>query len=94
MIRLAVRVARAEAEVVLAELLELVPSGLEERDAGHEEDAGVRAARLRMRPSLFGVPGCARHGWLRAMVARRHSQTAAQAEGVLADMLKSSFILR
>jgi ribosomal protein L11 methyltransferase len=33
-IRLAVRVARADAEVVLAELLELVPSGLEERDAG------------------------------------------------------------
>ena len=32
MIRLAVRVARADAEVVLAELLELVPAGLEERE--------------------------------------------------------------
>jgi ribosomal protein L11 methyltransferase len=33
-IRLALRVARAEAEVVLAELLELVPAGVEEREAG------------------------------------------------------------
>jgi ribosomal protein L11 methyltransferase len=33
-IRVAVRVARDEAEAVLAELLELVPAGLEERDAG------------------------------------------------------------
>jgi ribosomal protein L11 methyltransferase len=32
MIRLAVRVGRAQAEAVLAELLELVPGGLEERD--------------------------------------------------------------
>lgn len=32
MIRLAVRVARADAETVLAELLELAPAGLEERD--------------------------------------------------------------
>jgi hypothetical protein len=31
MIRLAVRVARADAEAVLAELLELAPGGLEER---------------------------------------------------------------
>ena len=34
MIRLAVRVARADAEAVLAELLPLAPGGLEERDAG------------------------------------------------------------
>ncbi len=34
MIRLAVRVARADAETVLAELLELAPGGLEERDVG------------------------------------------------------------
>ena len=34
MIRLAVRVARAEAETVLAELLELAPGGLEEREDG------------------------------------------------------------
>lgn len=34
MIRLAVRVRREQAEVVLAELLALVPGGLEERDAG------------------------------------------------------------
>ena len=32
MIRLAVRVARSQADPVLAELLELVPAGLEERD--------------------------------------------------------------
>jgi ribosomal protein L11 methyltransferase len=37
MIRLAVRVARADAEAVVAELLELVPGGLEERDV----DAGT-----------------------------------------------------
>jgi ribosomal protein L11 methyltransferase len=46
-IRLAVRVARAEAEVVLAELLELVPSGLEERDAGPDEIEYV----------IYGAPG-------------------------------------
>lgn len=34
MIRLAVRVARADAETVLAELLELAPGGLEERELG------------------------------------------------------------
>ena len=33
MIRLAIRVAREQAELVLAELLELAPSGVEERDA-------------------------------------------------------------
>ncbi len=34
MIRLAIRVARADAEAVLAELLELAPAGLEEREDG------------------------------------------------------------
>ena len=34
MIRLAIRVARADAEAVLAELLELAPGGLEEREDG------------------------------------------------------------
>jgi ribosomal protein L11 methyltransferase len=47
MIRLAVRVARADAEVVLAELLELVPSGLEERDAGPDAIEYV----------IYGAPG-------------------------------------
>jgi len=37
MIRLAVRVARADAEAVLAELLELAPGGLEERDVSDAE---------------------------------------------------------
>ena len=36
MIRLAVRVRRAEAELVLAELLELAPAGVEELDVGSE----------------------------------------------------------
>jgi len=47
MIRLAVRVARAQAEPVLAELLELVPGGLEERDL---DDDTVEYA-------LYGAPG-------------------------------------
>lgn len=47
MIRLAVRVARAQAEPVLAELLELVPAGLEERDV--DEDTVEYA--------LYGAPG-------------------------------------
>ena len=47
MIRLAIRVARADAEVVLAELLELVPAGLEERDAGAD---AVEFA-------IYGAPG-------------------------------------
>ncbi len=48
MIRLAVRVARAEAEVVLAELLELAPGhGLEERDDGGDAIEYV----------LYGAPG-------------------------------------
>ena len=46
MIRLAVRVAAADAEAVLAELLELAPSGLEER----EVEGGVEYV-------LYGAPG-------------------------------------
>jgi ribosomal protein L11 methyltransferase len=46
-IRLAVRVSRGDAEVVLAELLELVPSGLEERDAGPDAIEYV----------IYGAPG-------------------------------------
>ena len=47
MIRLALRVDRAHAEVALAELLELAPSGVEEVDLG---DAGVEYA-------VYGPPG-------------------------------------
>lgn len=47
MIRLSVRVARAEAEPVLAELLELVPAGLEERDEGGDVVEYV----------IYGAPG-------------------------------------
>jgi len=46
-IRLALRVRRADAEVVLAELLELAPSGLEERDV---DDHVVEYA-------VYGAPG-------------------------------------
>jgi len=47
LIRLAVRVSRAVAEAVLAELLELVPGGLEERELG---DDAVEYA-------IYGAPG-------------------------------------
>ena len=47
MIRLAVRVARADAEAVLAELLALAPGGLEEREAGEDVVEYV----------LYGAPG-------------------------------------
>ncbi len=47
MIRLAVRVARADAEVVLAALLDLAPSGLEERDCGPDT----------VEYALYGAPG-------------------------------------
>jgi ribosomal protein L11 methyltransferase len=46
-IRLAVRVARADAEAVLAELLALAPSGLEEREVGDDAVEYV----------LYGAPG-------------------------------------
>jgi ribosomal protein L11 methyltransferase len=47
LIRLAVRVARADAEAVLAELLELSPGGLEERELGEEAVEYV----------IYGAPG-------------------------------------
>ena len=47
MIRLAVRVAQADAEAVLAELLELAPGGLEERELGDGQIEYV----------LYGAPG-------------------------------------
>jgi ribosomal protein L11 methyltransferase len=47
MIRLAIRVRGADAEVVLAELLELAPAGLEERELG---DGSVEYA-------IYGAPG-------------------------------------
>jgi ribosomal protein L11 methyltransferase len=47
MIRLAVRVARGDAETVLAELLELAPGGLEERELG---DGAIEYV-------LYGAPG-------------------------------------
>ncbi|MEO8969735.1 MAG: 50S ribosomal protein L11 methyltransferase [Solirubrobacteraceae bacterium] len=47
MLRLAVRVARADAEVVLAELLELAPNGVEETEIG---DAVIEYA-------VYGPPG-------------------------------------
>ena len=47
MIRLAVRVPRAEAEIVLAELLELAPGGLEETDV----EGGI------VEYALYGAPG-------------------------------------
>ncbi len=47
MIRLAVRVARPDAEAVLAELLELVPAGLEERDIDRDT----------VEYALYGAPG-------------------------------------
>jgi ribosomal protein L11 methyltransferase len=47
LIRLAIRVARADAEIVLAELLDLAPTGLEERDCGEEE----------VEYAIYGAPG-------------------------------------
>lgn len=47
MIRLAIRVARSEADLVLAELAELAPGGLEERDV----DAGT------VEFAIYGAPG-------------------------------------
>ncbi|MBA3747999.1 MAG: hypothetical protein H0W96_10985, partial [Solirubrobacterales bacterium] len=44
MIRLAIRVARADAEIALAELLELVPAGAEEVDHGDTIEYAVYGA--------------------------------------------------
>ena len=62
-IRLAVRVARADAEAVLAELLELAPGGLEERELGAGRGR-VRALRRARRAARAAGP--ARRGRRRA----------------------------
>ena len=62
MIRLAVRVARADAEAVLAELLELAPGGLEERELGDGESSTCSTARrasCRRCPTLRAAAGAA-----------------------------------
>lgn len=59
MIRLAVRVQRAQAELVLAELLELAPSGVEEVDLGSQTEFAVYGApgELPSLPALRAVVG-------------------------------------
>ena len=59
MIRLAVRVARADAEAVLAELLELAPGGLEEREAGDAVEYVIygAAGELPALPELRAAAG-------------------------------------
>jgi ribosomal protein L11 methyltransferase len=61
MIRLAVRVRRAEAEVALAELLPLAPSGVEERDLGDVVEYAVYGApgELPALPDLRAAAGSA-----------------------------------
>jgi ribosomal protein L11 methyltransferase len=58
-IRLAVRVARADAEIVLAELLELVPAGVEEVDRGPVVEYAVYGApgELPALPALRAAAG-------------------------------------
>jgi ribosomal protein L11 methyltransferase len=59
MIRLAVRVRRAQAELVLAELLELTPGGVEERDDGDVVEYAVYGApgELPALPDLRAAAG-------------------------------------
>ncbi len=59
MIRLAVRVARADAEIVLAELLELAPGGVEEVDRGDAVEYAVYGApgELPALPDLRAAAG-------------------------------------
>lgn len=59
MIRLAIRVARADAEIALAELLELVPAGLEELDHGDTIEYAVygAAGELPELPDLRAAAG-------------------------------------
>ncbi len=57
MIRLAVRVRREDAEIVLAELLELAPSGVEEVGVGEEM---VEYAVYGAPGELPGCPPCRR----------------------------------
>ena len=61
MIRLAIRVARAEAEIALAELLELVPAGVEEVDHGDTVEYAVYGAEgeLPSLPDLRAAAGAA-----------------------------------
>ena len=61
MIRLAIRVARADAEVALAELLELVPAGVEELDHGDTIEYAVYGApgELPALPDLRAAAGAA-----------------------------------
>ena len=61
MIRLAVRVARADAEIALAELLELVPAGVEEVDHGDTIEYAVYGApgELPALPALRAAAGAA-----------------------------------
>lgn len=61
MIRLAVRVARADAEIVLAELLALAPAGVEEVDRGSEIEYAVYGApgELPALPALRAAAGAA-----------------------------------
>jgi len=60
-IRLAVRVARADAEIALAELLELVPAGVEEVDRGDTIEYAVYGApgELPALPALRAAAGTA-----------------------------------
>ncbi|MEJ7824600.1 MAG: 50S ribosomal protein L11 methyltransferase [Solirubrobacteraceae bacterium] len=59
MIRLALRVARADAEIALAELLELVPAGVEEVDRGDSIEYAVYGAEgeLPALPTLRAAAG-------------------------------------
>ncbi len=61
MIRLAVRVARADAELVLAELLELVPAGVEEVDRGDVVEYAIYGApgEVPALPALRAAAGAA-----------------------------------
>lgn len=61
MIRLAIRVARADAEVALAELLELAPAGVEEVDRGDSVEYAVygAASELPSLPDLRAAAGSA-----------------------------------
>jgi ribosomal protein L11 methyltransferase len=61
LIRLAVRVARADAETVLAELLELAPGGLEEREVGDAVEYAIYGApgELPALPDVRAAAGAA-----------------------------------
>ena len=71
MIRLAIRVARADAEVALAELLELVPAGVEEVDHGDTIEYAVYGAEgeLPTLPALRAAAGGAFVGVTTTQVA-------------------------